>query len=135
MKSIKSTSERRSSLLPPRINGASPNAPMVLASNVPITVTKHNRQRDQQTESHKERNDQLNQQRHSLAQAIDVINSWKQKDSTNPSNNTDQYKRNNESQNDVKNSELIKSQSVNLPLDRTKNTSMTNYFYKTSKNL
>ncbi len=124
---MKSTSERRSSLLPPRINGASPNAPMVLASNVPITVTKHNRQRDQQTESKKERNDQLNQQRHSLAQAIDVINSWKQKDS---SNNTDQYKRNNESQNDVKNSELIKSQSVNLPL----NTSMTNYFYKPSEN-
>lgn len=125
MTSTKSTSGRRASLLPPRFNGGSPNEPMVLASNVSISIIKHNRQRDQETEAPEKRNDQLNQQRHSLAQAIDVVNSWKQRDSINDStniqNNTDQQKPKNKSPSDIQNASPMKSQSTR---------SVTNYFYK-----
>ncbi len=125
---MKSTSGRRSSLFPPPINGYLPNEPMVSASNTPISIITHNRQRDQQTEAPEERKDQINQQRHSLAQALDVINSWKQrdsiKDSTNVQNNTDHQKTNTNCPSPMK------SQSINPPLDRNKSRSVTNYFYK-----
>jgi len=98
---------------------------MVLASNVSISIIKHNRQRDQETEAPEKRNDQLNQQRHSLAQAIDVVNSWKQRDSINDStniqNNTDQQKPKDKSPSDIQNASPMKSQSTR---------SVTNYFYK-----
>lgn len=120
MTSPKPTSERRSSLFPPRTNVGSPNAAMVLAANVPINLIKHNRQRDQQTEPAEVRIDHLNQQRHSLAQAIDVINTWKQRDSMKNSSNTDQSTTRTQS----------RSATQNSSLDAEKNKSTINYFYK-----
>lgn len=126
MTSTKGTSDRRASLFPPRMNTGSPNDPMVLAANVPINLIKHNRQRDQQTEPVEERTDHLNQQRHSLAQAIDVINIWKQRDSiNNPLTKTD-------SSNGTQHTQLLNCQSTNPSLDRQENKSVTNYFYKRS---
>lgn len=126
MTSTKPTPERRSSLFPPRANAGSPNAPMVLAANVPINLIKHNRQRDQETEPAEERIDHLNQQRHSLAQAIDVVNTWKQRDSMKNTSHTDQSTIQTKSRSAIQNSQLLPSQS----LDREENKSMTNYFYK-----
>ena len=83
-----SSSGRRSSLLPPTSNGDLPNEPMVLASNTLISIKKHNRQRDQQTEAPEKLNDQINQQRHSLAQALDAINTWKKIDQPKTAQNT-----------------------------------------------
>lgn len=130
MTSAKGTSERRASLFPPRMNTGSPNDPMVLAASVPISLIKHNRQRDQETEPTEERIGHINQQRHSLAQAIDVINTWKQRDSINTPNYTNQSISKTESSNATQHSQLLNCQSTNPPLDRHENKSMTNYFYK-----
>jgi hypothetical protein len=120
-----STSGRRSSLLPPATNGDLPNEPMVSASNTLISIIKHNRQRDQQTEAPEKRNDQINQQRHSLAQALDAINTWKKRNSIKDSTDISDPK-------NAHNTTPIKSQSINPPLDRNKSKSVTNYFYKRS---
>ena len=109
---------------------------MVLASDTPIGTLTHNRQRDQQTEAPEERKDQINQQRHSLAQALEAVNTWNRrdsvKDSTTRLNKTAHPPSNAPRSNDVQNAGSSKSQSIHPPLDNNKSKSVTNYFYKGS---
>jgi hypothetical protein len=97
MTSIKSTFKPRLSLCPPRGDRDAPNAAMVDASNVEISIKKHNRQRDQETETKQEQEIKLNEQRNSLFNAVELVKNWKNicspNDLTNVQKNNDQIKK------------------------------------------
>jgi len=97
MTSIKSTIKPRLSLCPPRGDRDSPNASMVDASNVEKSIRKHNRQRDQETETKEEQETKLNQQRNSLVHAVELVQNWKNiyspNDLTNVQTSNDQIKK------------------------------------------
>jgi hypothetical protein len=87
MAGVKPTFNQRPSLCPPVGNRGSPNAAMVDASNVEISIRNHWRQRDQETSTVKEHEEQLDNQRPSLLHAKEIIDHWKKRDSTNDSKN------------------------------------------------
>jgi len=84
-------------LCPPRGDRDSPNAAMVDASNVEKSIRKHNRQRDQETETKEEQETKLNQQRNSLVHAVELVQNWKNiyspNDLTNVQTSNDQIKK------------------------------------------
>jgi hypothetical protein len=76
MTSIKSSSKLRSSLCPPRGRNDSPNASMVDRSNVTRSIKEHIRQRDLETATIQEQQEQLAQQRPSLEHAFQTLKDW-----------------------------------------------------------
>ncbi|UJR23486.1 hypothetical protein I4U23_026485 [Adineta vaga] len=64
---------RRISLPLPHERNDPPNAAMIDRSQVRISLIEHQRQRDQETATVQEREKQLNQQRHSLIAATEIV--------------------------------------------------------------
>jgi len=75
--------ERRVSLSLPRERIDPPNAAMVDGTCVPKSLTQHQLQRDQETETVQEREKKLNLQRDSLFTAIKIVEQFHRTNSTN----------------------------------------------------
>ncbi|CAF0851686.1 unnamed protein product [Rotaria sp. Silwood1] len=108
MTSIKSSFVRRTSLCPPHERSDLPNASMVDGSNVPKSLTQHPRQRDQETATAQDQQNQLAQQRLSLINAIEIVKTWHKTNSINdPTNQIHQ------SDTNVQRKKIIQSQNRN----------------------
>ncbi|CAF0878924.1 unnamed protein product [Rotaria sordida] len=79
MTNIKSSFVRRTSLCPPHERSDLPNASMVDGSSVPKSITQHPRQRDQETATVQDQQNQLAQQRLSLINAVQIVKNWHKK--------------------------------------------------------
>jgi hypothetical protein len=87
MASIKTSLGRRVSLCPPHERSDSPNASMVDSSTVRKSITQHPRQRDQETATVQEQQNQLAQQRLSLVNAVKIVDDWHRRNSIDDSSN------------------------------------------------